>query len=135
MIAPKAKISEEPQIATFYEKYGIFLNDSTLEIELNNAGCIRLMNAVMQALCDVKAAKERFQQLASETMKANMVINNVNRERFIQDIEYVGKGRFAQRLSAELCKLDPKYKACPPYILKAIKYVAQKTNNELLVGF
>lgn len=123
MISPKTKISSDIQKADFYEKFGIFLNDSTLEIELNNSGCIYLMNSVMKALCDVDAAKERFQELENNAKKAKKVFNVDDPKRFIKDIEYVGKGRFAQRLCAEMCKLDRKYDVCPPYILKAIKHV------------
>ena len=128
LINSKTTLPANPKDATFYEKYGIFLNASTLEIELNDSGCIHMMNSVMQALCDVNVAKERFQQLADETEKFNnkvIHLDDLKRERFIKDIEYVGKGRFAQRLCAELCKLDLKYNVCPPYILKAIKHVVQ----------
>jgi putative ATP-dependent endonuclease of OLD family len=125
LINPKAKLPKDIQESTFYEKYGIFLNNSTLEIELNESGCIHLMNAVMQALCDIEAAKERFQKIADDTKKAEKVIQLDDPKCFIKDIEYVGKGRFAQRLCAEMCEHDPKHEVCPPYILKAIKHVAR----------
>lgn len=123
LINPDARLSKDIQESVFYEKYGIFLNNSTLEIELNGSGCIYLMNTVMQALCDVAAARERFQKLADETKKAKSVIHLDDPKRFIKDIEYIGKGRFAQRLCAKMCELDPKHNVCPPYILKAIKHV------------
>lgn len=123
LISPKTKLPSDIQKVDFYEKFGIFLNNSTLEIELNNSGCIYLMNSVMQALCDVGAAKERFQELEDNTKKAKKVINIDDPKRFIKDIEYVGKGRFAQRLCAEMCELDREHDVCPPYILKAIKHV------------
>jgi putative ATP-dependent endonuclease of OLD family len=122
LIGPKTKLPSDIQKADFYEKFGIFLNNSTLEIELNNSGCISMMNSVMQALCGVDAAKERFQELENNTKK---VINIDDPKRFIKDIEYVGKGRFAQRLCAEMCELDRKHDVCPLYILKAIKHVTQ----------
>ena len=125
LISPKAKLPGAIQKTEFYEGYGIFLNSSTLEIELNNSGCIYLMNSAMQALCDVGAAKKRFQQLEDDTKRANKAINIGDPKRFIKDIEYVGKGRFAQRLCSEICKLDPAHNVCPPYILKAIKHVTK----------
>ncbi len=125
LINPKAKLPKDVQDSAFYEKYGIFLNNSTLEIELNGSGCIDLMNGVMQGLCDVAVARERFQKLADEAKKTKSVIQLDDTKRFIKDIEYVGKGRFAQRLCAEICELDPKHNVCPPYILKAIKHVTQ----------
>ena len=125
LINHKAKLPDDIQKANFYEAFGIFLNTSTLEIELNNSGCIYLMNSAMQALCDVGAAKKRFQQLADDTKKANKIISVGDPKRFIKDIEYVGKGRFAQRLCAEICEIDLKHNVCPPYILSAIKHVTQ----------
>jgi putative ATP-dependent endonuclease of OLD family len=125
IINPKRKLPEDIQEAAFYEKYGIFLNESTLEIDLNDSGCIYLMTSVMKALCDVEVAKGRFQRLADETKKAKKIIKLDAPKRFIKDIEYIGKGRFAQRLCAELSRLDPKHDVCPPYILKAIKHVTQ----------
>ena len=122
-MSPKAKLPKDIQESAFYEKHGVFLNASTLEIELNESGCIYLMNSAMQALCDVEAAKERFQQIAADTKKAKQVVKIDDPKRFIKDIEYVGKGRFAQRLCAEICAVDPKHQVCPPYILKAIKHV------------
>jgi putative ATP-dependent endonuclease of OLD family len=124
-LCPQAVLAKGIQKAAFYEGYGIFLNNSTLELELHESGCIHLMNVVMQALCDVGIAKERFQKLTEATKKAKKVITLDDPERFIKDIEYVGKGRFAQRLCSEINKLHPKYDICPTYIRKAIQYVAQ----------
>lgn len=125
LINPKAKLPADIQEATSYEIYGIFLNSSTLEIELNGAGWIYQMNSVFQELCDVEAAKVRFQKLADDTEKSNAIIEIENPKRFISDIEYVGKGRFAQRLCAEILKNELVDDECPSYILKAIKHVAQ----------
>jgi hypothetical protein len=83
------------------------------------------MNSVIQALCDIDAAKGRFQQLADITNKANKIVAIADPKRFIKDIEYVGKGRFAQRLCAEICELDQEFDVCPPYILKAVRHVTQ----------
>jgi len=124
-ITPGATLPSDTQEPAYYEQCGIFLNRSTLEIELNGSGCIYLMNSVMQALCDVSIAKKRFEKLADDTKKAKAVVKLDDPERFIKDIEYVGKGRFAQRLCAAIRDLDPKYNVCPGYILKAVEHVAK----------
>jgi len=108
-----------------YEKYGIFLNDSTLEIELNNSGWINIMSEIIQKECTVNAAKKRFQALAvGET-----IVPIPDPKRFIKDIEYVGKGRFAQRLAGEIAGLDPDNEECPPYIMKAVQHVIARINK------
>jgi putative ATP-dependent endonuclease of OLD family len=123
LVNSKAKLPKEIQESFFYESYSIFINNYTLEIDLYMSGGIRLMNEAMQALCDVEAAKKRFQKLADDTKKAKAVVPLEDPQRFINDIEYVGKGRFAQRLANAFRELDPKHKLCPPYIEKAIKHV------------
>jgi putative ATP-dependent endonuclease of OLD family len=123
LMNPNLRLPKAVQEAAFYEKYGIFLNNSTLEIELYESGCIYSMNAAMQALCDVAAARVRFQTLADNDKKGKSPNQLDDPKRFLDDIEYVGKGRFAQRLCAEIFRIDPKRDVCPPYILKAIKHV------------
>jgi hypothetical protein len=56
--------------------------------------------------------------------KAGKILPVPDPARFIKDIEYVGKGRFAQRLCAEIARVDAVVDVCPPYILEAIKHVA-----------
>lgn len=108
------------------EDLGIFLNSWTFEIDLYNAGFIYQMNDTIQDLCTVKVAKERFQKLADETKKETAIIPLSDENRFLKDIEYVGKGRFAQRLAMHVNKLSPDWKICPDYILKGVKYVADQ---------
>ena len=113
------------------EELGVFLNSSTLELELNQAGCIHLMNSAMQELCTVGAAKSRFQALADRTKESgNNVVQPEDAKRFIKDIEYVGKGRFAQRLCTELAAVDPaEHHLCPDYIRKAVEHVVSQTTK------
>lgn len=124
-------LPQEFQEKDFYEDFGIFLNNSTLEIELNNSGCIILMNSVMQATCDVIAAKKRFQELANRMQNEGKVFPIDDTREFLRDIEYVGKGRFAQRLCYELCKCNGEHDMCPPYIFKAIQYVLKSINSKI----
>lgn len=117
----------DPEADEAPEDLGIFLNSSTLEVELNLAGCIYQMNQVIQDLCTVGAARKRFQELVEQTQSANKVIPLPDPKRFVKDIEYVGKGRFAQRLCTEITKVDPaKHPLCPDYIRKAIEYVVSQ---------
>jgi putative ATP-dependent endonuclease of OLD family len=122
----KSKQIEKSEEPNFYKKYGIFLNDSTLEIELNRSGCIYMMNTVMKELCTVKKAKDYFQELENKTNNNNNTVINIDDpEKFIEYIEYIGKGRFAQRLAEKILS-GIKYDYCPPYIMNAIKYVIEK---------
>jgi putative ATP-dependent endonuclease of OLD family len=68
----------------------------------------------MRELCSVKVAVERAQARAEAKAVADP-------EDFIRDIEYVGKGRFAQRLAAHIATSP--VKTCPAYILSAVKYL------------
>jgi putative ATP-dependent endonuclease of OLD family len=109
------------------EDLGVFLNSWTFEIDLYNAGLIHPINSTIQETCPVNVAKERFQNLADETEKnGNTIVPLPDEKRFLKDIEYVGKGRFAQRLAVHINKLPPEYKICPEYILKGVKYVADR---------
>ncbi len=108
------------------EGFGVFLNSWTFEIDLYNAGFIHQMNSTIQELCTVEVAKKRFQELSDQTTKAKAIISLSNTKRFLKDIEYVGKGRFAQRLAMHINNLDPDVKNCPEYILKGVKYVANQ---------
>lgn len=123
---PGVTLPEDKQDVEFYAQHGIFLNASTLEIELNDSGCFLLMNETMQELCSSKAAKKRFHDFAEQVINNdNPVITISDPERFIKDIEdYVGKGRFAQRLAGIV--LHHREDVCPLYIKEAIKYVINK---------
>lgn len=109
------------------EGLGVFLNLWTFEIDLYNAGYIHQMNQAIQELCTVKIARERFQELADRTIKAgHKVVSLPDEKRFLKDIEYVGKGRFAQRMASHINNLTPSFQKCPDYILKGVKYVADQ---------
>lgn len=64
--------------------------------------------------------KKRMQGWASD-------VGSLDTDRFLADIETVGKGRFAQRLASVIAESSTK--ACPRYIIKAVKYVAKKCSN------
>ncbi len=110
---------------TYSEAFGIFMNSSTLEIELYYAGFIPLMNRVMQDLCPVKVAKKRFSQIAAR-YEGGIVPKLKEPKRFLSDIEYVGKGRFAQRLAWYIENEPITDITRPEYIVKAINFLVEK---------
>ena len=102
---------------------GIFVNSHTFEVDLF-LSC--LSKRFVKAKKNVSSNK-----LAQERMKALLANPEMLRQpfeeatwRFLKDIDDVGKGRFAQRLASIIEKSGEK--ACPEYILKGVKYVADK---------
>lgn len=98
------------------EANGVFLNDYTLEVDLLRCGYYSSAAKSMAELCSVKAAVDR-----AEKRRASKMLDD--ERRFLRDIGYVGKGRFAQRLAAHISK--SRLKKCPDYIVKALKHVTQ----------
>lgn len=91
--------------------FGIFLNNSTLEVELFTSGNHVHMCNVIDELSENGAARAR-----ATAWKTNPT--NLDSERLLKDIDEIGKGRYAQRLASVLSK-----QACPEYIEKAIIHV------------
>jgi putative ATP-dependent endonuclease of OLD family len=98
------------------EENGIFLNEYTFEVDLFEAGYRWSISRTMKDLCTVKVAVDRAKNRAQAKELADEVV-------FLNDIGYVGKGRFAQRLASYIAK--SKVDTCPDYILKAIKHVVE----------
>lgn len=93
---------------------GIFLNRGTLETELFTSGLHTSMCTTLIELSQNQAIHRR----AGE-WQANP--DAVDRPRLLKDIETIGKGRFAQRLAANIRET-----ACPPYIREALTYVTER---------
>lgn len=93
---------------------GLFLNSHTLEIDLFESGCHASMCETLIELADSAIIKVRAKGWCKDPA-------TLDKKRFLQDIETVGKGRFAQRLAS---RIDAD--CCPPYIEEAIKYVAAR---------
>lgn len=91
---------------------GLFLNEYTLEVDLFRCGRHQSMAKTLVELTESMPAKERAKKWGNNpsSLEPNVLL---------RDIGTIGKGRFAQRLTANL-----KNKACPTYIRKAIEYVA-----------
>ncbi len=98
------------------EAHGVFLNKYTFEVDLLRCGYFWSTARAMKELCSVKAAIDR----AKKRAEAKRIDDEA---KFLRDIAYVGKGRFAQRLAAYIS--TSKCKNCPDYILKAITHVTR----------
>lgn len=97
--------------------YGMFLNAHTFEVDLFKCGLSQQFKEVMNTLETSKPMKDRMQRWADDIVPLDV-------DKFIADIETVGKGRFAQRLASIIAETATK--SCPDYIMEGIKYVANR---------
>lgn len=90
---------------------GLFVGDDTFEIDLFKSGRHSSMCNTLVKLTKSGAVEKRAKAWkdAPETLDA---------DRFIKDIEAIGKGRFAQRLATKIIE-----DICPQYIRDAIYYL------------
>jgi putative ATP-dependent endonuclease of OLD family len=94
--------------------HGIFLNSSTIEIELLKAGATEELCDTLLELAESSAAQARASSWKQEP-------SAIREEELLKDIQRIGKGRFAQRLVQRL-----RAEHCPEYIHQAIKHVVQR---------
>lgn len=100
--------------------HGLFLNDATFEIDLLRSGRAESMAAALEELAPGKTAKDRADAwLAAKSVPAS------DEERFMKDIEAIGKGRYAQRLASSIVKRSGGAQA-PPYIANALTFLREK---------
>ena len=98
------------------EKYGVFSNVHTLEVDLFQEND-DYMTAVIETLREGPFGKERQDWIDEwEASPDKLAI-----EKFLSLIESIGKGRFAQRLAGRVGEWNP-----PDYISHAIKFVADR---------
>lgn len=107
-----ARLSPEERL-TRAPEFGVFINNHTLELDLWDSGCHTSMCRTLIELTDNSAARVR----AENWLQAP---GTLDKERFLKDIEDVGKGRYAQRLASHIDA-----GCCPRYIKEAIQYVAR----------
>lgn len=93
------------------------MNSHTFEVDLFNAELHDIFEEAMQSLEVNSKMQERMEGWAAEPESLDVT-------RFLKDIESVGKGRFAQRLSSVIVESD--ITACPSYISEGIKHVVDK---------
>ncbi|WP_429969006.1 ATP-dependent nuclease [Enterococcus sp. AZ136] len=97
------------------EEEGIFSNTHTLEVDLFNTMSDEITNTLLE-LSPSKNAASRAQ-----VWKDNDNIEGYE-EKYLSDIEKIGKGRFAQRLSTNLTDETK----IPEYVEEAIEYVVSQ---------
>lgn len=117
------KKSEKTEDTTFEDvlelatTYGVFLNEFTFEIDLFKAGAEKAFAEAIGGLTTNKKMKARFKALSQTP-------DSLDPDQFLKDIDSVGKGRVAQRLSSVL--LAKKIDICPPYIKSGLEYLKAK---------
>ncbi len=98
-------------------EHGIFLNDHTFEVDLFQAGQHRAIGYALRRLGRNPNMRGRGVDWADDP-------GTLDTDRFLADVEAIGKGRFAQRLASTL-----RLRNCPPYILHALAYVAGRIRS------
>ncbi|KAB8140634.1 AAA family ATPase [Chloroflexia bacterium SDU3-3] len=109
------------ELLSMAEEYGIYINGYTFEVDLFQSGLSSSFATSMESLDCSKPAKERM-----KTWSVNP--DSLVIEKFLKDIESVGKGRFAQRLASIILMNDAK--ECPEYIAKGLEYIIRRCQYE-----
>lgn len=99
-------------------QFGVFLGTTTFEIDLLRSGRGRSMPKALQELAPSDAAKAR-----ANAWLADRKVPLADEERFLKDIVAIGKGRYAQRLSATMNKAPPGRAHGPAYVTKALNFL------------
>ena len=110
----EADAEKDEDLIELGETHGIFVGDHTFEIDLFKAGRHRSMCSTLSDLTNSGAAKKRAKGWRADPTK-------LDADRFIRDINAIGKGRFAQRLATRIVK-----DLCPSYISDAIEYLKDR---------
>jgi putative ATP-dependent endonuclease of OLD family len=97
---------------------GIFLNSTTFEVDLLDV-CGDEMFTLLHELAPSRTAKKRAESWAAERPTAEK-----DQRRLVKDIEVIGKGRFAQRLSSRIQGAAP-----PSYVADALDYLRTKLDG------
>jgi len=98
-------------------EYGVFLNTHTFELDLFKAGLADAFSQAMGAVGTNASMRDRMKAWAADPTSLDV-------DAFLRDIDTAGKGRFAQRLASIIA--ESALKACPEYIAKGVKHVADK---------
>ncbi len=116
LIGPNKGLKEmsPDEVKRLGQTHGLFLNDHTLEIDLFKCGQHKCICKTLIELSDNGAAKKR-------ATVWNDKPDQLDLDRFLKDIDEIGKGRFAQRLSSNISNVP-----YPSYIMSAIEYVSKK---------
>jgi putative ATP-dependent endonuclease of OLD family len=101
-------------------KYGVFMNSHTFEVDLFQVGLYGAFAEAMEGLVSNIKIRERMKNWAADP-------GTLDVDAFLKDIEFVGKGRFAQRVSSII--VESGLTACPKYISKGVEYVADRCKH------
>lgn len=113
------KLLFEHDPPTFFEScdaHGLFTNDETLELEMLRTN---LFVPVMDTLLEHGFGRIRSARI--QRWKEQPDSMDGEEDKYMKLIEEIGKGRFAQRLAANIEGISP-----PAYIELAIKFVAER---------
>ena len=96
---------------------GIFVTDHTLEIAIFNCGRPKAITRTVEELTEVEVAKERAKSWRKDT-------KSLDAKQLLNDINKIGKGRFAQRLSTRI--LNGKNASAPDSVKDAIAFLLEQ---------
>jgi putative ATP-dependent endonuclease of OLD family len=105
---------KEDALLKMAPKFGYFMAENCLEIDLFKSGQHKSMCQTMIELTESGAADKRAKEWFGSP-------DGLDESLLLKDIIAISKGRYAQRLATNITS-----KSCPDYIKKAIKYVADK---------
>lgn len=115
LIKELSGIEDYNEMCSRCEKFGVFSNRNTLELDLFDEEDYR--EAIFEGLREGNFGPERSAWIA----KWEADPSKLDEVKFMSLIDDIGKGRFAQRLATRIGKLDP-----PHYLAGAIKFVASR---------
>jgi len=100
----------------FYgEKFGVFTNSHTLEVDLFE----KMPDEITTTLTELTTNRNAISRAQGWKSVSNI---NGDEKRYLSDIESIGKGRFAQRLSTNLINSS----VVPNYVKGALEYVISR---------
>lgn len=105
---------EDREIIALAKAHFLFLGDHTFEIDLFKSGRHISMCGALAELTKSGAAEKRANAWKTDP-------KTLDADRFIKDIQAIGKGRFAQRLATQITK-----NICPQYIKDAIDSIKDR---------
>ncbi|CAN7391326.1 AAA family ATPase [Pararhizobium sp. LjRoot235] len=103
-----------PRFDESIEEFGVFTNGDTLEMDLFKGA---FTAAIIEGLREGNFGKERIARIDAWEKDPT----TVNRKQLLAMMEDIGKGRFAQRMTARIGGLE-----VPGYIARAISYVVDR---------
>ncbi|HUE89422.1 MAG TPA: TOPRIM nucleotidyl transferase/hydrolase domain-containing protein [Vicinamibacterales bacterium] len=111
VIAPRVMPLTEARRLLLAEQNGLFIGEHTLEADLFRAGA-------HEEICDTLIELARGPRARARAQAWKDDPDSIDAERLLSDIEAIGKGRVAQRLSSRIVAGHE-----PAYILNAVRYV------------